>query len=67
MYGEGDYNLNVVKEMKVTNALLKLPLRDRSCQNIEPIENCTTRILIDKMNTDCRCLPLSIRVGNQVQ
>ena len=66
LHGEGIYNFDVVKELRITNDLLKLPLNIRACQNMEAIGNCPTRILKDKMLNVCGCLPFRIRVGNQV-
>ena len=67
LHGEGIYNFDVVKELRITNDLLKLPLNIRACQNEEAIiGNCPTRILKDKMLNVCGCLPFRIRVGNQV-
>ena len=45
LHGEGDYNLNVIKDVKVTESFLSLSEEDRGCQNKEHIDNCTTRYL----------------------
>ena len=38
LFGEGQYNLNEIKEMKVTDSFLTLKPKSRSCQNIEDFE-----------------------------
>ena len=43
LQGEGEYNLNVIKDVKVTESFLTLSEEDRGCQNSENIDDCTTR------------------------
>ena len=38
LVGEGKYNLNAVKEIKVTDSYLGLDMKDKGCQNEEPQE-----------------------------
>ena len=66
LIGEGKYNLNAVKEIKVTESFLGLDMKDRGCQNEEPLENCTTRHYINDLLQQCNCLPLSITTSNKV-
>ena len=60
LLGEGEYNLNVLKESEVTNSFLSLSKDERKCQNEESYAKCTTRHYIDTMNKKCGCLPISI-------
>ena len=57
------YNLNAVKEIKVTDDFLARA--DKGC-GIEPRENCTTRNYLEKVVNKCGCLPLSMSLGNKV-
>ena len=61
-----EYNLNNVKEIKVTKDFLGLDRSVIKCQNVESIEECRTRKYIDALMTHCRCLPFSIRQADQV-
>ena len=64
--GEGKYNLNAVKEIKVTESLLGMDMEHRGCQNEEPLEECTTRHYIETLLHKCGCRPLSITASNNV-
>ena len=41
LVGEGEYNLNVLTDIKVTESYLGLDQNIRKCQNQEPYDNCT--------------------------
>ena len=60
------YNLDSLKEIKVTDSYMGLDQNIRSCQNNEPLENCTTRYYIDTLLEDCGCLPLNIILSENV-
>ena len=64
--GEGIYNLNVVKEFRVTNSYLGLDMDVRRCQNDLPIVECSTKNYIDSLLQECGCLPFSIRIYKKV-
>ena len=64
--GEGEYNINVLKEIKVTDSFLGLDEDVRECQNKEPFFNCTTKRYIDSILGECGCLPLNIRLSEKV-
>ena len=36
------------------------------CQDVEPTINCTTRLYIEALLEDCKCLPFSIRLTDKV-
>ena len=59
--GEGEYNLNVLKDIKVTESFLGLDKDVRGCQNDEPYDNCTTRHYLDTILNNCGCLPFMLR------
>ena len=62
--GEGEYNLNILKEVKVTDSFMGLDEVVRGCQNQEHYIDCTTKTFIEDMRQQCGCLPLSIRSSN---
>ena len=64
--GEGQYNLNVLKQIEVTESFLGLDESDRGCQNQEPYDNCTTRTFIELMREKCGCITLAINLHNEV-
>ena len=64
--GEGEYNLDALKEIEVTTSYLGLDEDVRGCQNVEPFDNCTTRHYIDSLLDHCGCLPLHIRLSDEV-
>ena len=64
--GEGQYNLNVLKEITVTNDFLGLDQDDRKCQNEEPLTNCTTRQYLDTLLGECGCFPVNIGLSQKV-
>ena len=63
LVGNGEYNINDLKEIEVTDSYLGLDQDERGCQNEEPFDNCTTRKYIDAFREDCGCLPLNMNIG----
>ena len=61
-HGEGEYNLNSLEEIKVTESYLGFDKATRGCQNEEPQDNCTTRQYRNTILEKCGCLPLNIRL-----
>ena len=61
LYGEGEYNLNSVKQMKVTESFLTLDKGVRKCQNTDDYEDCTTKLYYDTLMEQCQCLPLNLK------
>ena len=60
MSGEGEYNLNILKEIAVTNSFLELGSDEKKCQSYESkgsYDNCTTKYFSEQMKKDCGCLP----------
>ena len=64
--GEGEYNLNSIKEEEVTQSFLGMDQSVRGCQNEEHYDECTTRQYIENLRENCDCLPLSIALSDQV-
>ena len=66
LVGEGEYNLDSLKEIKVTDSYLGLDQEERGCQNEEAIDNCTSRQYHNTILGKCRCLPLNMRASHKV-
>ena len=66
LYGEGEYNLNSVKEIKALDSFYSLDIEDQGCQTQESIIDCQTRYYMDSIVDACGCLPLSIRISKEV-
>ena len=61
LVGEGKYNLDAVKEIKVTDSFLGMDMEDKGCQIEESLENCTTRNHIETLLHQCGCLPFRLK------
>ena len=64
--GEGQYNLNALKEIMVTNDFLGLNQDERKCQNEEPLTNCTTKQYLDTLLRECGCFPVNLGMIQKV-
>ena len=60
MSGEGEFDLNIIKEVDITESFMGLPFDDRKCQNEENFVDCTTRQQLRNILVNCGCLPMSI-------
>ena len=67
LFGEGQYNLHSMKEIKVTDSFLSLDSDARNCQNVETYNDCNTRLHLENVWQKCGCLPLSLRLSGQVR
>ena len=65
--GEGQYNLNILKEIDGTPSYNAMSQDITGCQNKESVDKCTTRRYEEKLRKKCRCLPLAIRILEQVK
>ena len=63
---ENEYNLNVIKEISATDSFLSMNENDRKCQGVETFDECVTRKYIDDLKNKCNCLPLHLRLTNEV-
>ena len=66
LIGEGEYNLNDLKEIRVTESYLGLDQDAMKCQDKEPRINCTTRKYLDTLLEKCGCLPITVKLSNKV-
>ena len=55
----------MVKEVDHTDSFHGLESQ-AECQDEESLLDCQTRQTVDKIREDCQCLPLSIRLTNEV-
>ena len=62
LVGEGNFNLNVIKNVEVTQSFLGLDENFRGCQDKETFVDCTTRQYIDTLIKTCNCLPFNLRI-----
>ena len=60
LIGEGEYNLNALKEVIVTDSYLGLDKNVRKCQNETIYEECLTRYHTNTIVKNCGCLPPTI-------
>ena len=67
LFGEGQYNLNNIKEIAVTDSFMGLDKDTRKCQNIETYDDCKTRLYIEHLKQECGCLPLHLRLSGKVK
>ena len=58
--GEGEYNINAIKEIKVTDSFLELDSRTRNCQTEEIYSDCSTRNFMNGVLEQCGCLPFTM-------
>ena len=59
------YNLNVIKEITVTDSFLSLDKDVRGCQELS-FNECTTRKYTNKLIQKCQCLPFQIKLTEDV-
>ena len=61
LFGEGNYALTDIKQIKVTEDFLTLGEEKTKCQDMEEYDHCLTRIYGHKMIDICGCSPLSLK------
>ena len=65
--GEGEFNLNVLKEIQVTNYFLNnIEEEVRKCQNGDTITNCETDYYKNTLLEKCGCIPFRISLSDKV-
>ena len=64
--GEGEYNLDILKQIEVTDSFLGLDKETILCEKGKnSFDNCTTRVYHEQMRLTCGCLPYSINDDNE--
>ena len=66
LIGEGEYNLNVLKEIKVTESFIGMDKKISECQTEDSFYNCETRHYLEAILAKCKCLPVTMRLSNEV-
>ena len=64
MFGKS-ISISNIKEYKATGDFLGLDEMDRKCQNREPYENCTSRLYLEAIQTECKCVPYALKNFSQ--
>ena len=67
--GEGEFNLNILKEIEVTDSFYDLEKGARKCQSYkvnDTYDNCTSRYFMEQMMLKCGCLPYAIMNGSVI-
>ena len=65
--GEGEFNLNVLKEIQVTDYFLNnIKEEVRKCQNGDTITNCETDYYKTSLLEKCGCIPFRISLSDKV-
>ena len=64
LIGEGEYNINALTEIKVTDSYLDLDDDVRDCQSKESLYDCRNRKYVDTILDQCGCLPLNMIVAS---
>ena len=66
LIGEGEYKLDSWKEIKVTDSFLEMEKDVTKCQNVESIQECTTKQYINRALRQCQCLPYNLGIFKKV-
>ena len=69
MSGEGEYNLDILEEIAVTDSFFELEKEDIKCQSYKSkstFDNCTTNFYSEQLRLNCGCLPFAIRNDEKV-
>ena len=67
IFEEGQYNLNNLKEIFVTDSFMELDINSRKCQDAESYDDCKTWFYIKNLRQECGCLPLNLRLSEKVK
>ena len=63
---ENEYNLNVLKEIEVSDDFLTIDENVRNCQNDETYDDCITEKYVHTILKNCRCIALNFGLFNKV-
>ena len=61
LFGEGNYAITDIKEVKVTEEFLGLDTATRGCHRNSELEHCETKTYIEKAKRHCHCIPSHLR------
>ena len=60
-----EYNLNVIKEITVTDSFLSMDKDIRGCQR-KSYDDCTSRKYTNTLLSKCQCLPFQLKLTEEV-
>ena len=66
IFEEGQFNLNNLKEISVTESFMELDINARECQKKDIYDDCKTWLHIKNLGQECGCIPLSLRLSDKV-
>ena len=61
MFGEGNYAITDIQQVKVTEEFLGLDDATRSCHRNSELEQCETNKYLEKAKLQCGCIPDNLR------
>ena len=61
LFGEGNYAITDIKEVKVTEEFLGLDTATRGCHRNSELKHCETNTYIEKAKRHCHCIPSYLR------
>ena len=61
LFGEGNYAITDIKEVKVTEEFLGLDTATRGCHRNSELENCETKTILEKAKLQCHCIPSNLK------
>ena len=67
IFEEGQYNLNNLKEITVTDSFMVFDRKTKNCQDLEAYDDCKTKFYVGNLRQECRCLPFALRLSEKVK
>ena len=61
LFGEGNYAITDIKQVKVTEDFLGLDDATRGCHSNSELENCDIKTYLEKSKVNCGCIPANIK------
>ena len=61
-----DYDLNVVKEIAITESFKSLDEKVRHCETLETQDDCITKFYLNKLKAKCKCVPFQLSHTEEV-
>ena len=67
LIGEGEYNLDSVTEIEITDSFLGLDEDVKGCNKDEGLNDCNSKYFVAKVLDHCGCMPLNLMTPEQVR
>ena len=67
IFEEGQYNLNNLKEITVTDSFIGLDREIKHCQDVVAYDECKAKSYVEILRQECGCLPLALRLSEKVK